>query len=171
MYVFYPTFIQITNYFTFYQKVRTGSLWLCSSWYVCKLKCQVDLCLLTVGQCLPFPHLKSFKMFLTQDSAWILIFLGSPMVWSSLHDEMLCREIMFVDLFTWTKEHSCERKEMGRGRWKLEPNWSCLFQTWQKGISRSLQPSPERTEKQIEKSSIEVALEEFSVLFLYSCNI
>ena len=50
MYVFYPTFIQITNYFTFYQKVRTGSLWLCSSWYVCKLKCQVDLCLLTVGQ-------------------------------------------------------------------------------------------------------------------------
>ena len=128
----------------------------------------VDLYLLTVGQCLPFPRLKSFKIFLTQDSAWILFFLGSPMVWSSLHDEMLCREIMVVDLFTWTKEHSCERKEMGRGRWKLEPNWSCLFQSWQKGSSRSR----ERTEKQkFKKSSIEVALEEFIVLFLYSCNI
>ena len=68
---------------------------------------------------------------------------------------------------------------MGRGRWKHELSWSCLFESWQKGTSSSLKPSRERTEKQIEKrkkasgietnmSSIEVALEEFSVLFVYS---
>ena len=40
----------------------------------------------------------------------------------SLQNQMLCREIMAVDPFTGTKEHSCERKEMGRGRRKLELN-------------------------------------------------
>ena len=39
------------------------------------------------------------------------------MVWSSLHDEILCREIMAVDPFTGKKkQHDWERKEMGRGR-------------------------------------------------------
>ena len=84
----------------------------------------------------------------------------------------------------WNKKEPCsERKEKGRGRWKLEPNWSCLFHSWQKGSSRSLQPSRvakelrSKLKKEKKKtggietgmSSIEVALEEFSVLFLYSC--
>ena len=33
------------------------------------------------------------------------------MVWSSLHDEMLCREIMVVDPFTGTKKSTVARQK------------------------------------------------------------
>ena len=81
------------------------------------------------------------------------------------------------------KEPCCARKEKGRGRWKLEPNWSGLFHSWQKGSSRSLQPSRvarelrSKLKKEKKKNRWNwnrheqhwSGLEEFSVLFLYSC--
>ena len=31
------------------------------------------------------------------------------MMWNTVHDEMLCREILVVDPFTWTKKRTVER--------------------------------------------------------------
>ena len=131
-------------------------------------------------------HLLIWKpiSFLTKDSAWsgfLLFQEASGMEFSSR------RNVVPANHGCWSlnwnkKEHSCERKEMGRGRWKHELNWSCLFQSFQQDSSRSLQPqSRERTEKPIEKRKKSKwnwnrherhwsgILEEFSVLFLYSC--
>ena len=39
----------------------------------------------------------------------LIIILRKPMVWNTVHDEMLCREILVVDPFTWTKKGTVER--------------------------------------------------------------
>ena len=93
---------------------------------------------------------------------------------------------------SWLLIPSLEQKEspVARGKKReevsenLNPNWSCLFHSWQKGSSRSLKPTREARELrsklkkrrkkktggiETDMSSIEVAQEEFSLLFLYSC--
>ena len=90
---------------------------------------------------------------------------------------------MVVDPFTGTKKSTVAR---GKKREEVAENLNQIgavyFTVDKRAVrDRSLQPSRERTEEQIEKigkktggietdmSSIEVAPEEFSVLFLYSC--
>ena len=36
-------------------------------------------------------------------------FILIMVVWNTVHDEMLCREILVVDPFTWTKKGTVER--------------------------------------------------------------
>ena len=125
--------------------------------------------------CLPFAHLKSNVIFNSRFCLnWILIFLGSQgYIWSSLHNEMLCREIMVVDSFTGTKKSTAAKGK----KWEDVVENLNQFQSWQNGSSRSLQPSCKKnweanwitSEIETDMSSIEVAPKEFSVLFLYSC--
>ena len=39
----------------------------------------------------------------------LIIIIRKPMVWNTVHDEMLCREILVVDPFTWTKKGTVEK--------------------------------------------------------------
>ena len=65
------------------------------------------------------------------------------MVWSTVHDEMLGREILVVDPFTGTKKGTVERGT----EWEevTEQNSACELLSWQAGSPRSLQPPLEGT--------------------------
>ena len=100
------------------------------------------------------------------------------MIWSSLHDEVLCRVTMVVNTFTGTQKNTVARgKEWEEVAENLNYIESVYFKV-DKRVVRDRCNLLARTEKQIEKkasgigttlSSIDVALEEFTVLFLYSC--
>ena len=47
----------------------------------------------------------------------LIIIFRKPMTWSTVHDEMLCQEILVVDPFTATKKGTA-----ARGRRKLKQN-------------------------------------------------
>ena len=62
-----------------------------------------------VGSCLPFVEYQSsqnshkLRLLFIQGLILIIIF-RKPMTWSTVHDEMLCREILIVDPFTTSKK-------------------------------------------------------------------
>ena len=48
-------------------------------------------------------------MFRVIQEVILIIIFRKPMVWNTVHDEMLCREILVVDPFTGTKKGTVAR--------------------------------------------------------------
>ena len=70
------------------------------------------------------------------------------MTWSTVHDEMLCREILVVDPFTGTKKGTVARgtrwEEVAENLNKIQ---QIYFKVDKRGCPRSLQPTFKRVEK------------------------
>ena len=102
------------------------------------------------------------------------------MVWSSLHDEMLSREIMVVDPFTVTKKSTARGKKWEEVAENLNQIEAVYLKVDNRAVGDSynllareeiseLKKENKASGIETDMNSIEVALEEFSVLFLYSC--
>ena len=100
------------------------------------------------------------------------------MVWSSLHDEILCREIMAVDPFTGKKNSTIGRgkkwEEVAENLNLIEIVYCLLtvrdrYNLLARELRRKLKKEKKARGIETDLSSTEGALEEFSELFLYSC--